>query len=97
AGRWTTRCGCGERENESARENSALGVVNLAFKIGYKHVALVGVDDTKKLRVHSGGTQKNLSHLLLLFPSALEQIDVVSCGKMGGIPQMTLKEWLKNT
>ncbi|HAH2734754.1 TPA: norphogenetic protein, partial [Escherichia coli] len=33
----------------------------------------------------------------LLFQSARERIDVVSCGKMGGIPQMTLKEWLKNT
>ncbi|HAX7098436.1 TPA: hypothetical protein JTN47_004626 [Escherichia coli] len=42
-------------------------------------------------------TPKNLSHLPLLFQSASEQIDVVSCGKMGGIPQMTLKEWLKNT
>lgn len=40
---------------------------------------------------------KNLSHLPLLFQSARERIDVVSCGKMGGIPQMTLKEWLKNT
>ncbi|EFH9233182.1 norphogenetic protein, partial [Escherichia coli] len=47
--------------------------------------------------VHSGGTPKNLSHLPLLFQSARERIDVVSCGKMGGIPQMTLKEWLKNT
>ncbi|MEL8340729.1 norphogenetic protein, partial [Escherichia coli] len=86
-----------EDENEIASGNSAYGALNLAFHIGFKHVALVGVDATQEPRVHSGGTPKNLSHLPLLFQSARERIDVVSCGKMGGIPQMTLKEWLKNT
>lgn len=97
AWRWSVHFGLCEDENEIASGNSAYGALNLAFHIGLKHVALVGVDATQEPRVHSGGTPKNLSHLPLLFQSAREQIDVVSCGKMGGIPQMTLKEWLKNT
>ncbi|MCQ6583628.1 hypothetical protein NO388_23280 [Escherichia coli] len=97
AWRWSAHFGLCEDENEIASGNSAYGALNLAFHIGFKHVALVGVDATQEPRVHSGGTPKNLSHLPLLFQSAREQIDVVSCGKMGGIPQMTLKEWLKNT
>ncbi|EJN6750980.1 TPA: norphogenetic protein [Escherichia coli] len=97
AWRWSAHFGLCEDENEIASGNSAYGALNLAFHIGFKHVALVGVDATQEPRVHSGGTPKNLSHLPLLFQSAREQIDVVSCGEMGGIPQMTLKEWLKNT
>ncbi|AMR60021.1 MAG: alpha-2,3-sialyltransferase [Bacteriophage sp.] len=97
AWRWSAHFGLCEDENEIASGNSAYGALNLAFHIGFKHVALVGVDATQEPRVHSGGTPKNLSHLPLLFQSARERIDVVSCGKMGGIPQMTLKEWLKNT
>ncbi|EGS7168881.1 norphogenetic protein, partial [Salmonella enterica] len=72
AWRWSAHFGLCEDENEIASGNSAYGALNLAFHIGFKHVALVGVDATQELRVHSGGTPKNLSHLPLLFQSARE-------------------------
>jgi len=75
AWRWSAHFGLCEDENEIASGNSAYGALNLAFHIGFKHVALVGVDATQEPRVHSGGTPKNLSHLPLLFQSAREQIE----------------------
>ncbi|POW54661.1 norphogenetic protein [Candidatus Pantoea alvi] len=95
--RWSAKYGLCENKNEIANGNSAWGALNLAHHIGFKHVALVGVDATREPRAYSGGRPNELCHLPLLFQSARDQIDVVSCGKMGGIPQMTLKEWLKNT
>ncbi|EAT1308212.1 norphogenetic protein [Salmonella enterica] len=95
--RWSAKLGLSENKDEISSGNSAYGALNLAFHLGFKHVALVGVDANQQPRIHSGGVPNNLSHLPLLFQSAREQIDVVSCGEMGGIPQMTLKEWLKNT
>ena len=97
AWRWSAKMGLCEDKNEIASGNSAYGALNLAFHLGFKHVALVGVDATQQPRVHSGGVPNNLSHLPLLFQSARGQIDVVSCGQMDGIPKMPLKEWLKNS
>ena len=95
--RWSSKLGLCEDQNEISSGNSAYGALNLAYHLGFQHVALVGVDATQQSRVHSGGRPSNLSHLPLLFQSARKQIDVVSCGQMGGIPKMPLKEWLKNT
>ncbi|EDJ7306042.1 norphogenetic protein [Salmonella enterica] len=97
AWRWSAKLGLCTDKNEIASGNSAYGALNLAYHLGFKHVALVGVDATQQPRIHSGGVPNNLSHLPLLFQSARDQIDVVSCGQMGGIPKMSLKEWLKNS
>jgi hypothetical protein len=97
AWRWSAKLGLCEDKNEISSGNSAYGALNMAYHLGFKNVALVGVDATQQPRVHSGGVPNNLSHLPLLFQSARNQINVVSCGQMDGIPKMTLKEWLKNS
>lgn len=76
--------------------NSAWGALGLAYHLGARRVALVGVDATQEPRAE-GGEPNNLSHLPLLFATAIDQIEVVSCGRMGGVPQMTIEEgmtWL---
>lgn len=73
--------------------NSAWGALGLAYHLGFKHVALVGVDATSENTVcgHKTGDHR---HLGALFSSALGQIDVVSCGRLDAIPQMNLSDWL---
>lgn len=73
--------------------NSAWGALGLAYHLGFTDVALVGVDGTTEERVE-GGCSNNLSHLPLLFASALPQINVVSCGQLTGIPQASFKDWI---
>ncbi|ECZ5819429.1 norphogenetic protein [Salmonella enterica] len=94
--RWSAKKTLSEDETKIHNGNSAWGALGLAHHLGFKNVALVGVDATQELRVHTGGIPNNLSHLPLLFRSALPQINVVSCGKLNSIPQMSLKQWLKN-
>lgn len=73
--------------------NSAYGALGLAYHLGHRDVALVGVDANSHPRVE-GGHSRNLAHLPALFASAQKQLRVVSCGAMGGIPQMPFAEWL---
>lgn len=73
--------------------NSAWGALGLAYHLGIKRVALIGVDASDEPRIE-GGKSGNLTHLPELFASALPQIDVVSLGKLSSVPQMTLEEWL---
>ena len=75
--------------------NSAWGALGLAWHLGFRDVALVGVDATNDARVE-GGTPGNLSHLPLLFESALPDMQVVSCGALGSIPQQSFEEWYEN-
>ncbi|HHA1396931.1 hypothetical protein [Enterobacter soli] len=95
--RWSARLGLSEDPRYIHNGNSAWGALGLAYHLGFKDVALVGVDATQEARVHTGGKPNNLSHLPLLFKSALPQINVVSCGKLNSIPQMSINEWLKNS
>lgn len=95
--RWSARLTLSEDETVIHNGNSAWGALGLAHHLGFRNVALIGVDATQEERVHSGGKPNNLSHLPLLFESALPQINVVSCGKLNSIPQMSIKEWLKNS
>jgi len=73
--------------------NSAWGALGLAYHLGIKRAALIGVDASDETRIE-GGKSGNLSHLPSLFSSATQQIDVVSLGKLNSIPQMTLADWL---
>ena len=75
--------------------NSAWGALGLAWHLGFRNVALVGVDATNDPRV-DGGRSGNLSHLPILFASALPDMKVVSCGVLDSIPQMTFKDWYEN-
>ncbi|QCR38795.1 hypothetical protein [Nissabacter sp. SGAir0207] len=94
--RWSAKPGLSEDPTRINNGNSAWGALGLAYHLGFKNVALVGVDATQEARYKVGGRPNNLSHLPLLFKSALGQINVVSCGKLNSILQMSLREWLKN-
>ena len=82
-----------EDKGSIATGNSAYGALGLAYHLGFRDVALIGVDATADMRVE-GGHSRNLSHLPLLFQSALAQVRVTSCGRMRGIPQMAFHEWM---
>nr|WP_298117431.1 hypothetical protein [uncultured Pseudomonas sp.] len=79
--------------------NSAWGALGLAYHLGAERVALVGVDASADERIE-GGRCRDLSHLPLLFESALPQIELLNCGAMRSrVPKMTIKEgmeWLTN-
>lgn len=90
--RWSAVPGLAEEKSKIHTGNSAYGALGLAYHLGFKDVALVGVDATTEERI-CGGRPNNLSHLPLLFSSALPQVNVVSCGLMAGIPQMSFGEW----
>lgn len=72
--------------------NSAWGALGLAWHMGFDDVALVGVDASTGERCE-GGHSRNLSHLPLLFASALPDMRVVSCGALDSVPQMTFGDW----
>ena len=94
--RWRAVPGLCEKPGRIHTGNSAWGALGLARHLGMTRVALVGVDATQQLRVE-GGTPNNLSHLPLLFASALPQIALVSCGQLDSVPQMSIEEgmaWL---
>jgi hypothetical protein len=90
--RWSAVCGLSENKADIHTGNSAWGALGLARHLGFTDVALVGVDATSEPRIE-GGRPNNLSHLPLLFASTLKQINVVSCGKLMGIPKMPFAEW----
>lgn len=77
--------------------NSAWGALGLAYHLGARKVALVGVDATTEPKIEGGPCATDLSHLPLLFASAIGQLDFVSCGKLGGhgIKQLTIEEGMK--
>lgn len=76
--------------------NSAFGGLGLAYHLGYTNVALIGVDADDNDRV-CGGKTNNLSHLPLLFDSALPFINVVNCGYMNSkLPKVSFLEWVHN-
>lgn len=73
--------------------NSSWGALGLAYHLGFKHVAIIGVDGTSE-RTVCGRKTGDHRHLNALFASAIGQIDVVSCGGVNSIPQMQMKDWL---
>lgn len=90
--RWGAKKGLCENPYEISTGNSAYGAVNLAYHLGFRDIAVIGVDATREARIE-GGQCKNLSHLPLLMNSVLSQVNLVSCGKLNSIPQMTFEEW----
>lgn len=78
--------------------NSAWGALGMAYHLGATKVALVGVDANAEPRVE-GGRSRDLSHLPILFESAIKQMDIVNCGAMRSrVPAMTIEEgmqWLR--
>lgn len=91
--RWSAVKGLSDQPGSIHSGNSAYGALGLAYHLGFTNIALVGVDGNSDSRVE-GGHPHNLSHLPLLFASALNQINVVSCGFLSGLPQQSFEEWL---
>jgi len=95
--RWSAKLGLSEDPKIINSGNSAFGALGLAYHLGYRSVALIGVDGTQEPRHHDGGMPNNLSHLSLLFQSALHQINLTTLGGLEGIHKSTLAEWLLET
>ncbi|WP_339617208.1 hypothetical protein [uncultured Gilvimarinus sp.] len=97
--RWSAVCGLSHKVGRINTGNSAWGALQLAYQMGFKKILLVGVDASTALRV-DGGAPSNLSHLPLLFESAMGQIDIVNAGGMQSrLPNMTIDkgvQWLKS-
>jgi hypothetical protein len=93
--RWSAVLGLSEDKDVINSGNTAYGAVGLAYHLGFKKVLLIGVDASGDERIEGGKTH-NLSHLPLLFESALSQIKIVNCGFMrSNVPTMSLKAGLK--
>ena len=73
--------------------NSAWGALGVGYLLGFRDFLLIGVDATADERT-TGGRPKNLSHLPLLFRSALHQVTLATVGTMPGIPTKTLEQWM---
>jgi len=95
--RWRGKLGLSNRVGQINTGNSAYGALGLAYHLGAERVALVGVDASASPRIE-GGEPNNLSHLPLLFESAMGQIDFINCGAMqSAVPTKTINEgmdWL---
>lgn len=75
--------------------NSTWGALGLAYHLGAERVCLVGVDADSKPTI-DGHQCNNLSHLPVLFESALHQVDLVNCGHMhSAVPKMSIQDGLQ--
>lgn len=71
--RWSCKRGLSEKPDEINTGNSAYGALGLAYHLGADSITLVGVDGTTDDRIE-GGKCNNLSHLPMLFESAMPQL-----------------------
>lgn len=93
--RWSAVLGLNKEAGQINTGNSAYGALGLAYHLGAERVALVGVDASAEERV-GRGWPNDLSHLPLLFESALSQIDVINCGAMvSKLPVMSIAEGME--
>lgn len=96
--RWSAVKGICKTPGEIHTGNGAWGALQLAWKLGARRAVLIGIDASAERRVE-GGRPKNLSHLSLLFESAMEDMEIVNCGKMQSrLPTMRMPEaiqWLQ--
>lgn len=92
--RWGAILGLSKEPGKIHSGNSAYGALGLAHHLGYTDVLLVGIDGTADVRQSDGRPPNNLSHLPLLFQSAMPQIKLATIGGMAGIPHTTLEDWM---
>lgn len=93
--RWSAVLGLSETPGVINTGNSVYGALGLAYHIGAEKVALVGVDANSNERI-DGGVPNNLSHLPLLFESAMDQINFINCGDMKSkVPQYSIEEGMQ--
>lgn len=97
--RWVVQLGLSEDPHVINVGNSAYGALGLAYHLGFRHVATLGVDCAPPYTRIEGGTSGDLSHVPVMFASARRFISITSCGHMRavGIPNTTLGQWLEET
>lgn len=94
--RWSAVLGLNKTPGHINTGNSAYGALGLAYHLGFTDVLLVGVDGTDTPRHSDGKKPNNLSHLPMLFESAMDQIKLSSISKLGNkIQQLSVEEWIK--
>lgn len=96
--RWSCKAGLSECASEIHTGNSAYGALGLAYHMQPDKIGLIGVDATKDERI-GGGYCRDLSHLPLLFSSAIPQIEsagieVANAGNLDCFQKMTPSELL---
>lgn len=93
--RWSAIPGICKQHGKIHTGNSAWGALQLAYQLGARKVALVGIDANSKQRVE-GGNPNSLRHLPLLFNSAIDDIKMVNCGDMKSrIPKMNTEDAMR--
>jgi hypothetical protein len=73
--RWSAVLGIPSNPGVIHSGNSAWGAVQLAYYLGYRRVLLVGVDGSQEEKI-TGRRPNNLSHLDILFKSALDVMEI---------------------
>jgi hypothetical protein len=76
--------------------NSAYGALGLAFLMGARRIALLGVDGTKGY-AWSGRGPGDLSHLKWLFSTAVDQLAAAGVKVVVGSPESTVDCWPRMT
>lgn len=77
--------------------NSGYGALNLAYHLGYKDIALIGIDGTDKVSLDNQTDTRGYLYLNQLFDSVQKDLglNIVSLGELKSFTKMTLEEWLK--
>lgn len=77
--------------------NSSYGALNLAYHLGYKDIALIGIDGTDKISLDNNSDTRGYLYLNQLFDSVQKDLglNIVSLGELKSFPKMSLEEWLK--
>lgn len=77
--------------------NSGYGALNLAYHLGYKDIALIGIDGTDKISLDNNSDARGYLYLNQLFDSVQKDLglNIVSLGELKSFPKMSLEEWIK--
>ena len=77
--------------------NSGYGALNLAYHLGYKDIALIGIDGTDKISLDNNSDARGYIYLNQLFDSVQKNLglNIVSLGELKSFPKISLEEWLK--
>lgn len=91
--RWSAVMGINKSVGKINTGNSAWGALQLAYQLGFRDIAIIGVDGSQDERIE-GGKPRDLSHLPLLFHSIGDDVKLTNLGYLHGFGRKTLQEWL---
>lgn len=77
--------------------NSGYGALNLAYHLGYKDIALIGIDGNNVTSLDNNSDTRGYLYLNQLFDSVQKDLglNIVSLGELKSFPKMSLEEWLR--